>query len=190
MVHQDQDIECCEKEEEGDEMAAKRAAEVGECCEEDDEGDLDPEGKFGHSLRSCFMFEEGYTNFNHGSYGSTPTMVLQAAHAWQAQMEASPDKWMRQVIQVALPFTHALARAHWTAHAYPEVAAHFGEDSSSPRSHTRARARTDRLFGAGESACRGGRVRWCGCSGPGVCVQRVQRFEPPPPGTVRALSSV
>ena len=57
---------------------------------------------FGPHLKSHFPLEDGYTNLNHGSYGSTPHFVTRAAHQWQAQMEACPDKWFRQTVYTEL----------------------------------------------------------------------------------------
>jgi hypothetical protein len=54
--------------------------------------------KFGPHLRAEFPLEDGYTNLNHGSYGSTPHFVTKAAHRWQSQMEACPDRWFRQTL--------------------------------------------------------------------------------------------
>jgi hypothetical protein len=59
-------------------------------------------GNFGPHLKAHFPLEDGYTNLNHGSYGSTPHVVTKAAHEWQAQMEACPDKWFRQTVYTEL----------------------------------------------------------------------------------------
>jgi len=37
----------------------------------------------------------GYVNLNHGSFGSTPRVVLEAQRAFTQQMEAMPDPWFR-----------------------------------------------------------------------------------------------
>ncbi len=64
--------------------------------------ELELSANFGPHLKAHFPLEDGYTNLNHGSYGSTPHVVTKAAHQWQAQMEACPDKWFRQTVYTEL----------------------------------------------------------------------------------------
>jgi selenocysteine lyase/cysteine desulfurase len=52
-------------------------------------------GSFGHSLLSQFAFREGYTNLNHGSYGSAPLVVTASANNWTTWMESCPDAYFR-----------------------------------------------------------------------------------------------
>ncbi|CAE6475772.1 unnamed protein product [Rhizoctonia solani] len=40
------------------------------------EGTLKPDYTFGHNMLKHFMFDEGYINLNHGSYGSLPRVVF------------------------------------------------------------------------------------------------------------------
>ena len=54
--------------------------------------------KFGPHLRAEFALEDGYTNLNHGSYGSTPHFVTKDVHQWHSQVEACPDRWFRQTV--------------------------------------------------------------------------------------------
>ena len=42
---------------------------------------------FGHTMLNDFVIQPGFTNLNHGSYGSTPRKVLSAQHDWIMQME-------------------------------------------------------------------------------------------------------
>ena len=51
--------------------------------------------KLGHSMKDHFALAEGYTNLNHGSYGSPPKIVLQAANEWRMRVESNPDLWFR-----------------------------------------------------------------------------------------------
>ena len=71
--------------------------------------------KFGPHLRSLFQLQEGYTNLNHGSYGSTPHHVTKAAHQWQSQVEACPDRWFRQTVYPELDKTRAELAAYVNA---------------------------------------------------------------------------
>ena len=53
------------------------------------------DAQFGHKLRSLFALADNYTNLNHGSYGSPPKRVLEAAREWELRMESNPDRWFR-----------------------------------------------------------------------------------------------
>ena len=46
--------------------------------------------QFGPVRRGDFLLADGTLHLNHGGYGATPRVVLEAAHAWQARMEADP----------------------------------------------------------------------------------------------------
>ena len=50
---------------------------------------------FGHALLSQFSLRPGYTNLNHGSYGSAPAVVTASAANWTAWMESCPDAYFR-----------------------------------------------------------------------------------------------
>jgi len=50
---------------------------------------------FGHNMLQYFQFSKGFINFNHGSFGSTPSPVTQAQQKYTQQMEAHPDNWFR-----------------------------------------------------------------------------------------------
>src|SRR5207237_4155578 len=39
---------------------------------------------------------------NHGSFGATPRVVLQAADQWRRAMETNPDRFMKEVLPQAL----------------------------------------------------------------------------------------
>eukprot|EP00736_Rhodelphis_marinus_P012318 Rmarinus@m.2833 len=51
--------------------------------------------QFGHDMRALFSFEDGYTNVNHGSYGSVPQPIFNAHMHWQDVVEKHPDRWFR-----------------------------------------------------------------------------------------------
>src|SRR5437868_7009247 len=51
--------------------------------------------QFGHSRRGDFLLADGIDHVNHGSYGATPRLVLEAARAWQERMEADPSSFFR-----------------------------------------------------------------------------------------------
>ena len=53
---------------------------------------------FGQALRRRFHLETGTTFLNHGSFGTTPRVVLAAAARWQRRMEANPDRFMREIL--------------------------------------------------------------------------------------------
>ncbi|KAF7307472.1 PLP-dependent transferase [Mycena indigotica] len=51
---------------------------------------------FGHAMLEYFAFDPGYTNLNHGSYGSLPRPVSAYCDSLNAEAESNPDKWIRQ----------------------------------------------------------------------------------------------
>ena len=57
---------------------------------------------FGRDLRRKFRLEPGVDFLNHGSFGAAPTEVLDTAARWRDQMEANPDRFLRQVLPEAL----------------------------------------------------------------------------------------
>jgi len=58
--------------------------------------------EFGRALRTRFRLEPGVDFLNHGSFGAAPLEVLDAAARWRDQMEANPDRFLRQVLPGAL----------------------------------------------------------------------------------------
>ncbi|GAA5938110.1 uncharacterized protein JCM15063_005467 [Sporobolomyces koalae] len=65
-----------------------------------DERDTTPRAstgeKFGKQLRERYWnFEEGWTNINHGSYGSAPTPVVDSFLAIRDRIDRAPDRMMR-----------------------------------------------------------------------------------------------
>lgn len=57
---------------------------------------------FGTDLRPLFCLEEGSLHLNHGSYGATPRLVLEAQRAWRDRMEAEPSRFMEFEFRPAL----------------------------------------------------------------------------------------
>jgi isopenicillin-N epimerase len=57
---------------------------------------------FGPGLRDSFLLEPGGRFLNHGSFGATPRVVLQAADQWRRAMETNPDRFMKEVLPQAL----------------------------------------------------------------------------------------
>src|SRR5262245_62151508 len=57
---------------------------------------------FGRAIRSRFFLEPGTAFLNHGSFGTAPRAVLAAAERWRLRMEASPDRFLREVKPAAL----------------------------------------------------------------------------------------
>ncbi|KAJ7242575.1 PLP-dependent transferase [Mycena haematopus] len=51
--------------------------------------------QFGHAMLEYFPFDPGYTNLNHGSYGSLPLPVMEACKAMDSEAESNPDRWIR-----------------------------------------------------------------------------------------------
>jgi len=58
--------------------------------------------QFGSSLRRRFLLERGTDFLNHGSFGTTPRIVLAAARRWRIRMEANPDRFLRYEMPGAL----------------------------------------------------------------------------------------
>ncbi|KAF1976497.1 PLP-dependent transferase [Bimuria novae-zelandiae CBS 107.79] len=52
-------------------------------------------GRFGRALRKEFLFDEGFVNFNHGSFGTYPRAVRDALRFFQDAHEARPDDFIR-----------------------------------------------------------------------------------------------
>lgn len=53
---------------------------------------------FGRAMRRRFLLEPGLSHLNHGSFGTTPRVVLAAAERWRRRIEASPDRFMREIL--------------------------------------------------------------------------------------------
>ncbi|KAF9419561.1 hypothetical protein BGZ94_009372 [Podila epigama] len=53
-------------------------------------------GPFGHKLRNQFLFPEGFTQYNHGSFGIFPKSVQVAQRSRQDEVERSPDIFLRK----------------------------------------------------------------------------------------------
>ncbi|KAJ7455931.1 pyridoxal phosphate-dependent transferase [Mycena galericulata] len=51
--------------------------------------------EFGHAMLKYFAFDTGYTNLNHGSYGSLPLPVIEACKLLDSEAESNPDRWIR-----------------------------------------------------------------------------------------------
>ncbi|KAJ7361135.1 pyridoxal phosphate-dependent transferase [Mycena albidolilacea] len=51
--------------------------------------------QFGRAMLEYFPFDPGYTNLNHGSYGSLPLPVMEACRVLDSEAESSPDRWMK-----------------------------------------------------------------------------------------------
>ena len=51
---------------------------------------------FGHARRGDFLLADGVDHLNHGGYGATPRVVLDAARQWRARMEADPSTFFRR----------------------------------------------------------------------------------------------
>lgn len=51
--------------------------------------------KFGKGVLKDFMFEKGFQNLNHGSFGTYPTVVRDALRSYQDAAEARPDTFIR-----------------------------------------------------------------------------------------------
>ncbi len=57
---------------------------------------------FGTDLRPLFCLEEASLHLNHGSYGATPRLVLEAQRDWRDRMEAEPSRFMEFEFRPAL----------------------------------------------------------------------------------------
>jgi isopenicillin-N epimerase len=53
-----------------------------------------PAPAYGHPLRALWTLEEGLRFLNHGSYGATPKLVLEAQSEWRVRMERQPVRFM------------------------------------------------------------------------------------------------
>jgi selenocysteine lyase/cysteine desulfurase len=53
--------------------------------------------QYGHSLlKECFTLYDGLRNFNHGSFGTVPKVVMQAQRAFHDKQESCPELWFRE----------------------------------------------------------------------------------------------
>ncbi|KAI9718608.1 MAG: hypothetical protein M1812_004059 [Candelaria pacifica] len=50
---------------------------------------------FGHEMRKHFLFDEGFVNLNHGSFGTYPRPIRDTLRDFQDQAEATPDPFIR-----------------------------------------------------------------------------------------------
>jgi len=82
-------------------------------------GALPPQTSFGRPFRALFPFSPSYTPLNHGSYGATPTHILQHRRALQHAVESRPDIYTR--------FTYPDLLAASRAAVAPLLGAHVGE---------------------------------------------------------------
>lgn len=53
--------------------------------------------QFGRFRLSEFLLADGIDHLNHGAFGATPRVVLEAAHEWRACMEADPTAFFRRL---------------------------------------------------------------------------------------------
>ncbi|WP_019501026.1 aminotransferase class V-fold PLP-dependent enzyme [Pseudanabaena sp. PCC 6802] len=63
--------------------------------------------QFGKSIRSQWLLEDNCVFLNHGSFGATPKVVLEAQTQWQQRLEKQPVRFMTQELPEAL--RHAAA---------------------------------------------------------------------------------
>ncbi|KAF8604139.1 PLP-dependent transferase [Ceratobasidium sp. AG-I] len=63
------------------------------------EGELKPDYTFGHPMLQYFMFDKGYINLNHGSYGSVPRQVFDKCIEINKRSEGRPDSFHRREYQ-------------------------------------------------------------------------------------------
>jgi isopenicillin-N epimerase len=73
--------------------------------------------EFGIPARGLFLLEAGTHFLNHGSFGATPRVVLDAAGRWREWMEANPDHFLREVLPQQLRHEAARLATHVHAHA-------------------------------------------------------------------------
>lgn len=66
------------------------------------EGELKPDYTFGHNMLKYFMFDDGYVNLNHGSYGSLPRPVHEKCLKITERSEGRPDFFHRRAYQAEL----------------------------------------------------------------------------------------
>src|SRR4051794_789486 len=57
---------------------------------------------FGRGLRERLLLEPDIAFLNHGSFGATPRVVLDAADAWRRRREAQPVRFMARELVGAL----------------------------------------------------------------------------------------
>lgn len=70
---------------------------------------------FGADLRPLFALEDGSLHLNHGSFGATPRIVLDAQRSWQDRMEAEPSRFMEFEFRPALRAAAARLAPYLTA---------------------------------------------------------------------------
>ncbi|KAG0349580.1 PLP-dependent transferase [Gamsiella multidivaricata] len=64
-------------------------------------------GPFGRKQLQNFLFPEGFTQYNHGSFGAFPKVVQDDMFAWHNRAERDIDRWMRRDLKNALTDTRA-----------------------------------------------------------------------------------
>lgn len=57
---------------------------------------------FGHARRPDFLLSAGIEHLNHGSFGATPKLVLEAQNAWRQRMEENPSAFFFEILPPAL----------------------------------------------------------------------------------------
>jgi hypothetical protein len=50
---------------------------------------------YGSQMLSLFLLEDGFTNMNHGSFGTVPRMIAEKQFEFVKQAESKPDFWFR-----------------------------------------------------------------------------------------------
>jgi selenocysteine lyase/cysteine desulfurase len=72
--------------------------------------------EFGRNLRELFFLEPGFTNLNHGSFGTVPRVVNEAQNSFQHLAESHPDRWFRKLyyekVEHSRSLVAELVRAH------------------------------------------------------------------------------
>lgn len=61
-----------------------------------------PHGNYGRSLLPHWLLESDATFLNHGSFGATPRVVLEAQTRWRTRMESQPVRFMQRELPEAL----------------------------------------------------------------------------------------
>ena len=51
--------------------------------------------QFGKKRLADFCLDPDYVNINHGSYGCSPRVVLDARRKLEERMDFNPEKWFR-----------------------------------------------------------------------------------------------
>jgi len=69
----------------------------------------------GHAMLPYFMLADGFINFNHGSFGSTPRSVIEKQQEYVRMMEAYPDMWFRQQYRAIIEQVRAQMSAYVNA---------------------------------------------------------------------------